>query len=109
MTIIIYTQNWDKGLKKLEELIDEQELLYNNHYTYITSAVYQLSVCFDNSLLIKLILCNNEFSCRGLKYHQAWIDSSLPQDFINQHILPAGRGLWDPDLLIIYKGEEFYF
>lgn len=108
MTIIIYTQNWDKGLKKLAELIGEQEL-YDNHYTHKIFAGHQLSVYFDNPLLIKLILCDNEFSYRGLKYHQAWIDSNLPQDFINQHILPAGCGHWDPGLLTTYKGEEFYF
>ena len=108
MTVLIYTQDWDKGLTKLQELVGQQALL-GNYYTYRTHNEYQLSVYFENMLLIKLIFCQESFSCRGLKYHEAWIDSNLSNDFIQQWILPAGAGHWNPDLQTISKGKEFYF
>lgn len=88
MKTIIYTTpaRFREAELKFHELISEAQ--NDNEILQIHKSLHRYDALFKNGNLIKLVTTSENF-VRGLKWHAAYIDETIPFEILQQWIFPA--------------------
>lgn len=85
---IIYCQDWEKGRKKFYEIIDSLPSEWKSEMEISDNGAEICCMKFHGSLLQ---VVNTQYSHKGYKWTRCYVDEDLPDELIENIIIPDGQ------------------